>query len=137
MMNEYERVNYLREMRDRATFAFEGKPVFDKLLQLFDIGVGELQSVFQALMQDRSIDTAVGKQLDIIGDIVGQPRVLLAAEVMDYFGFNEVPTAQSYGDLNDPSAGGIWRDLNVSAAGDVELTDNQYRIFIRAKIMRD
>lgn len=137
LVNSYEEKDYLKEMRDRVTFAFEDKPVFDKFLQLFADASLELQDAMRALMQDRSIDTAEGAQLDIIGNIVGQPRVLLAAEIMDYFGFNEVPTAQSFGDLNDPSAGGIWWDLNTNLAGDVELTDNQYRIFIKAKIMRD
>lgn len=133
----YDRVNYLQEMRDRVTFAFKDSPVFDKYLQLFAGGVEGIQTVLEQLMTRRSIDTAVGAQLDIIGDIVGQPRTLVNAENFPFFGFQFHPDAESYGDENDPAVGGYYWDETKPRAGNVTLTDSQYRLFIKAKIMKN
>ena len=76
-INDFSIVDYLEEGRSRVTEQFKDKNVFDKYLQLLLGGKIELQEVFRQLMQERSIDTATGAQLDIIGDIVGQPRELI------------------------------------------------------------
>lgn len=133
----YKEEDYLKEMRDRTTFAFEQSVVFDKYLQLFNAGVDEIQAALKQLMQERSIDTAVGKQLDIIGDIVGQPRELVDSDFIPYFGFDGAFEAQSYGDLNDPKLGGYYWDYTQPLTGSVLLNDDQYRIFIKAKILKN
>lgn len=136
-INPFETKDYLSTARERTTMAFEGKPVFDKYLQLLHAEQVELQEVFRQLMQQRSIDTAVGKQLDIIGDIVGQPRELIGADFIPYFGFDSAFEAQSYGDANDSSVGGYYYDLQRSLTGNILLTDEQYRLFIKAKIIKN
>lgn len=133
----FEKKEYLGEMRSKVTFSFEDAPVFDKFLQLLSEPSAELQVVLEQLMQQRSIDTAVGKQLDIIGDIVGQPRELLDSSFIPYFGYEGAFEAQSYGDLDDDSVGGFYWDINRSLTGNVLLTDEQYRLFIKAKILKN
>ena len=133
----YEKDDYLEEMRDRVTFAFEDSPIFDRFLRLLNAGNEDLQEVFRQLLQERSVDTAVGAQLDIIGDIVGQPRVLIQADNMPFFGFMGHSQAESYGDENIPSVGGFYWDENKPLAGDVTLSDTQYRLFIKAKIIKN
>lgn len=133
----YNEEDYLQEMRDRVTFAFEQSVVFDKYLQLFAQGTASLQEIFKQLMQERSIDTAVGKQLDIIGDIVGQPRELIDTDLIPYFGYTGAVNAQSYGDVNNSGAGGYYWDYTQPLAGSVLLNDAQYRLFIRAKILKN
>ena len=133
----YKEENYLQEMRDRRTFAFEQSVVFDKYLQLFAQGTADIQSVLKQLMQERSIDTAVGKQLDIIGDIVGQPRELVDSDFIPYFGFDGAFNAQSYGDINDSKVGGYYWDYTQPLTGSVLLNDDQYRLFIKAKILKN
>lgn len=135
--NEFVSQDYLQEMRDRVTFAFEDSPVFDKYLQLFNLEYEALQELFRQLMQERSIDTAQGKQLDIIGDIVGQPRELIDSDLLPYFGFEGAGVEQSYGDLYDDRVGGYYWDINTPLAGSVLLNDDQYRIFIKAKILKN
>lgn len=136
-INEFEIKQYLDTARERVTWAFEEKLVFDKYLQLILLEQQNVQVVLQQLMQERSIDTAIGKQLDIIGDIVGQPRELIEADFIPYFGFEGAFKAQSYGDINNSSLGGYYRDLNQSLAGNVLLSDDQYRLFIKAKIFKN
>ena len=75
-INGFDVVPYLDVARERKTFAFSDKVVFDKYLQLLLMGQIELQETLKDLMQLRSIDTAEGEQLDIIGRIVGQEREL-------------------------------------------------------------
>lgn len=137
MVNEFEVKDYLAEMRDKVTFAFEGSPVFDKYLQLLVSPSVEIQEVLRELMQERSIDTAVGAQLDIIGSIVGQPRELIDSDIIPYFGFDGAIEAQSYGDTTNPAIGGYYWDITQPIAGSILLNDEQYRLFIKAKIIKN
>ena len=141
--NPFNIVDYLEEARSRVTEQFKldvdgsGSVVFDKYLQLLLRGKIELQEVFRELMQERSIDTATGKQLDIVGDIVGQPREIIDSSLLTFFAFQGYPDAQSYGDLNNPAFGGPYYDVNNALAGNTLLTDDQYRLFIKAKIIKN
>jgi len=133
----FEIKNYLEDLKSKETYAFEDAPVFNKFLELLCGPAEELQEVFRQLIQDRSIDTAYGVQLDIIGDIVGQPRELLNADLIPYFGFVGYPEAKGYGSVNNPSIGGFYWDITQPLAGNILLNDEQYRIFIRAKILKN
>lgn len=135
--------DYLAVARSRVTQQFmldvdgTGPVVFDKYLQILLEGKIELQEVFRQLMQERSIDTAVGSQLDIIGEIVGQPRELIDTALLTYFAYLGYPEAESYGDLNTPGIGGFYRGVNDPIAGNTTLNDEQYRLFIKAKIIKN
>ena len=80
--NEFIEVDYLEEARSRITEQFKEKPIFDKYLELLIGGKIELQQVFKDLMQKRSLNTAIGSQLDQIGEIVGQSRTLVNVQTM-------------------------------------------------------
>jgi uncharacterized protein DUF2612 len=138
-INSFALEDYLSVARSRVTeqFKTEDHPIFDKYLQLLIGGKVELQEVFRQLMQERSIDTATGAQLDIIGDIVGQPRELIDTALLTYFAYQGYPDAESYGDLNNASVGGFYRGLNDPLAGNTTLNDEQYRLFIKAKIIKN
>jgi len=137
--NPFNIIDYLSEARGRVTeqFKTEDHPIFDKYLQILLNGKIELQNTFKDLMQLRSIDTATGDQLDIIGDIVGQPRELIDTALLTYFAYLGYPDAESYGDLNDSGVGGFYRGLNDPLAGNTILNDEQYRLFIKAKIIKN
>lgn len=136
-INPFEIAPYLEEARSRVTEQFKDKEIFDKYLQLLLSGMVDIQEVFRQLMQLRSIDTATGVQLDIIGDIVGQPRELIDTALLSFFAFQGYPDAQSYGDLGNPSLGGYYYDIRNPLAGNTLLTDEQYRLFIKAKILKN
>jgi len=96
-----------------------------------------LEQVFCDLLEKRWIDTAEGVQLDILGSIVGQTREFVDAEIFEYFGFFDNPQSQSFGDLTDPGIGGRWRFIDEPITGIRQLTDDEYRKFIRARITRN
>lgn len=136
-INDFVLVDYLAEARSRATDLFSNTVIFDNYLQILISEKIELQTVFQDLMQSRSLDTAEGAQLDIIGDIVGQPRELIDTALLTYFAFQGYSNAASYGDLTNPSAGGSYYSFGSPLAGNTLLTDDQYRLFIKAKILKN
>lgn len=136
-INPFEIKNYLQEMKDNETFAFQDAVVFNKYLELLAFPAMEIQEVLRQLMQERSIDTAIGAQLDIIGNIVGQSRIVVNADIIPYFGFLGSPESKSYGDLNNTNFGGYYWDINQPLAGNVTLNDEQYRIFIKGKILKN
>lgn len=137
MINEFNLTNYLEEARGRVTEQFKDAPVFDKYLQLLIADSTELQLVLKDLMEKRSLDTAEGVQLDILGDIVGQPRVLIDADLLTFFGFEGEWQADSYGNIYDPSVGSTWWDGKSPMVGNITLTDDLYRLLIKAKIAKN
>lgn len=144
MLNEFIEQDYLEEARSRVTEQFKydpssdtGAKVFDKYLQLLINAQVEIQKVFKDLMQLRSLDTATGAQLDVIGRIVGQERILLDADFYDFFGFQGATKAASFGGLGNPTVGGIFYDYGKPVGGNIELDDATYRLFIKAKIFKN
>ena len=130
-------IDFLEQARSRKTEQFKYKDNIDRYIQLLIDQTPELQNVFKQLKQDRSIDTAVGKQLDILGDIVGQSRIVADADLVAYFGFRNTFLAESLGDLNNPAVGGIFLSLGESPLGTRTLSDDAYRIFIKARIIKN
>lgn len=129
--------DYLEEARERVTEAFKNKPVFDHYLRLLSGYSNEVQDVLKALGEERWIDTAVGAQLDILGNIVGQDRVIIGGDLIEFFGYLGALNAKSYGTIYNPSIGGYYRGKDQPVGGNLVLSDEVYRIFIRAKIMKN
>ncbi len=96
-----------------------------------------LEQVFQDLLDKRWIDTAEGINLDIVGSIVGQSRILVDATILSYFGFATAIGAQSFGTVLDPGIGGRFRSVEESVTGNRELTDEEYRVFIKARVIKN
>lgn len=96
-----------------------------------------LEQVFRDLLEKRWVDTATGVNLDILGSIVGQTREFIDAEIFEYFGFADNPIAQSFGTLLDPGIGGRFIEIGESTTGIRLLSDDEYRVFIKARIVRN
>lgn len=134
---EFISEDYLEEARGNITQQFVDKKTIDLYLQLLLKQQEAIQQVFKDLLQKRSIDEATGAQLDIIGEIVGQPRELISVDLFDFFGFQGALKAGSYGDINNPTVGSRWYDFGQPVGGNVLLDDNTYRLFIKAKILKN
>lgn len=132
----FEVKDYLEIARERYTEQFKNKEVFDRYIQLLIYGQQQLQEVYRDLIQGRSLDTAEGAQLDMIGELVGLPRGVLPASAWDtsYFGFLDVPDSLPMADLDVASEAGIFFDLSNQTEGNVTWNDTLYRQFLKAKI---
>lgn len=134
-MIAFESVDYLAQARERYTDYFKDDPFYDAFLKGVLTLINELQECLKGLLQLRSLDTATGEQLDVIGALVGQPRVLANFTAIPYFGFDGASGAQSYGSIADPLLGGVFRSINQPEGVDYAVDDETYRFLIRARIM--
>lgn len=133
----FEFNNFLSESEELITTQFEDKGVFKRYLRLLKLESQQLLTVFRDLMQKRDIDSATGAQLDIIGDIVGQPRTLIGADLFPFFGFQGHVAANSFGTVFKETLGGYWYSLGQKIGDDVTLSDDMYRMIIKAKIIKN
>lgn len=133
----FEVKDYLEIARERYTEQFKNKEVFDRYIQLLIYGQQQLQEVYRDLVQGRSLDTAEGAQLDMIGELVGLPRGVLPVSVWDtsYFGFLDVAGSLPMADLDVAGEAGIFFDLSDQTEGNVTWNDALYRQFLKAKIV--
>jgi len=136
-LNEFEIRAYTDEARGLITEQFKEKPVFDKYLQLLTSGILDAQEVLRQLQQQRSIDTAVGAQLDVIGDIVGRPRGLVTSEVFSFFGFQGHSQADTFGSLTDATVGSPWYSLDGATNISRPPSDEEYRLILKSKIIKN
>jgi hypothetical protein len=118
----------------RLAYQFEGSTNLKAFIQAFVEEFNELEISGLQLLNERYLDTAVGVQLDGIGEIVGLPRPERPIDVAGAFGFLEDETALGYGDLNDSSVGGFYWD---GITPTVPINDDLYRLLIRAKIIQN
>lgn len=131
----FEEIEYIDIARARYTDQFKNSVNFDILMLIWMFGFQDLQKEFIGLLDINDVDKAKGVQLDIIGDIVGQPRTLEDIDATGFFGFQSDPGAQPFGTLTDGS-GGIYNSLYESgSAGTISLPDGSYRAFIKAKVL--
>lgn len=137
MLVPFTEQDYLTEGRSRLGEQFKNKQIIDRFIQLLLDQQEQLQDVFKDLIQKRSIDEATGATLDLIGEIVGQPRELLSADLYSFFGFQGALKADTFGESAQPVLGGRFYDFGTSLGGNVLLDDETYRLFIKAKILKN
>lgn len=99
----------------------------------------ELETTFGDLLDKRYIDTAEGVQLDIIGEIVGQPRSFSETVAGIFFGFvGSIGSGdEGFGTIGDPLEGETFRSLSDVEYNEFVADDTTYRLFIRSKIVKN
>ena len=103
--------------------------------------IGSLEDVYDLanLFEEAfDVDTAVGKQLDILGKIVGIERKVPFAVPKNYFGFDDnVSTAYPMGNKFKSVVAYPLKNKFEIAYTTGELNDNDFRFFIKAKIIKN
>lgn len=94
----------------------------------------DLEKSLFDLLDKRHLDVAEGEQLDVIGRIVGLNRILINASILGFFTIGPSDN-DGFGDKDDPSVGGIFIGPGQPTQGNIRLSDIEYRLFIRAKIL--
>jgi hypothetical protein len=97
----------------------------------------ELEAPMFNWAESLDLDSASGNELDIIGEIVGQRREILDYSEVKYFGFADSVGSLGFGDLYNSNVGGRFRSLYEPTENMRLLEDPEYRIFIRARILRN
>jgi hypothetical protein len=101
-----------------------------------------LESVIQSIIDERWIDTAIGAQLDIIGEIVGQPRSIANFSLFLFFGFKVAGDPDpvdrlGFGSVKDSGLGARFISVTEDPFGSNVLDDETYRIVIKGRIMKN
>lgn len=117
------------EHKDRPKFSAMVDAVSGAWASLYD----ETLSIPAAF----DLDTAVGAQLDVIGEWVGQTRIIPNVLVVLFFGFQDNPAALPYGEEGNLSVGGRFLEEGEPESGTTVLADPEYRTILRAKIVRN
>lgn len=67
--------DYIERLRDDLVEQFKGKPVIDALMEAIGEQMNDIRQFYEDLRDKRGIQTAVGEQLDGVGDIVCLSRM--------------------------------------------------------------
>ena len=126
--------DYEELSKRRYTSQFENKPNFSAWMRVLLSEPQEAQEIALSLLTLFDIDKSFGKQLDNIGDIVGQPRELVGLETYGFFGFEKDASALSFGSVGNGD-GGYFYSLKDTSSGIVKLKDNLYRNMLKVKII--
>lgn len=113
------------------------QPKFSAMVQAVAGAFGGVFDVLQAIPPAFDIDTAEGVQLDVVGQWVGQSRLIGGVLLVQYFGFSDNPAALPYGDESNPAIGGRFADESDPIVGTSILADPEYRVVLKARIARN
>lgn len=119
-----------REYQDLLIIQYANKPKASATVALF---VSQYKKVFDLLESFEGafdLDTATGKQLDIIGKIVGISRNINGVIPKIFFGFSNNPNAMGFG-------GAPFYTLDQEKYSSTQLSDSDYRFFIKMKIAKN
>jgi hypothetical protein len=113
------------------------QPNFMSWVVALTAAVGDINAAAQAVNGMYNLNTATGIQLDIVGQWVGQARVIPNVIQPGFFGFSDTPGALGFGEHGNNSIGGRWFEYGALTTANTTLSDPDYRTIIRARIVRN
>lgn len=131
-------INYQARVDSRLTDLFRHDPIYKGIQKsVVDILKEKQDELFTFKRTLFNIDLSTGKNLDLIGKIVGQPRELIGLDDTPYFGFDGADGAQTFGTITNPSIGGNFRSLinNPFSTTVRAVDDTTYRKLLKARIL--
>lgn len=132
-----ERIDHVKLGLSRVTIQYQRSVKYLKFLRAILSVNNEIEELYQKIQSVVDIDVAVGKQLDVIGDIVGVSRIIPDAIPFPFFGFSDGRGQYPFGEKTDRSFGARFRELTEASANTNVLKDPEYRMLIRARIVKN
>jgi len=105
--------DHTTEALNRLIQQYKNKPNIENFLKVYLEQVQELETMFCELLEDTNIFTAIGEQLDGLGEILGQPRNGLSDAVYRIRLFVKIGKNISEGEINRVAS--VFRILTQSA----------------------
>ncbi|WP_029570116.1 DUF2612 domain-containing protein [Pantoea ananatis] len=102
-----------------------GKPLFTQHVDLSTRPLADVASTLNGLLTAFDIDKAVGVQLDILGEWIGRSRTVALPISGVYFSFDTDSLGWDQG---------VWQGPYDPDSGYTSLSDETYRIILKAKI---
>jgi len=110
---------------DRITNYHRRKPLFVEHVDLSTRPLSDVSSAMYGLISAFDIDDAVGIQLDALGEWIGRSRIVSQPIAGVYFSFNTDGLGWDQG---------VWQGPYDPDSGFTSLSDDTYRIVLKAKI---
>ncbi|SKA20471.1 DUF2612 domain-containing protein [Pantoea eucalypti] len=110
---------------DRITNYHRGKPLFVEHVDLSTRQLSDVSSAMYGLISAFDIDDAVGIQLDALGEWIGRSRIVSQPIAGVYFSFDTDGLGWDQG---------VWQGPYDPDSGFTSLSDDTYRIVLKAKI---
>lgn len=101
------------------------RPKYMAMVEAVTEPVADLQAFLKSIPGYFDLDTAIGVQLDILGEWIGRSRLV------------EVPITDVYFSWRSDTQGwraGVWKGRFDPESGLVELPDDSYRLLLKAKV---
>lgn len=114
---------------------YTGKPKARATAQLIDRYFSQTWRGIADLPNALNIETASGKNLDLVGQHVGQSRVLTGLAPRRLFGFERAAGAQGLSKMG--GGGGKWYRKGDVITDSVMLDDDDFRFLIKCRIAKN
>lgn len=118
------------------------RPNFMAVVNLLCQGVSDCTDVINSLPTTFTLGSAIGAQLDIVGQWIGQSRIVAVSLLFGYFGFSEYGGGADgaqlpFGEYSNHSIGGIFFNLSDTTSATTTLNDGQYTALLDALVIRN
>ncbi|MGC0926167.1 DUF2612 domain-containing protein [Pantoea agglomerans] len=110
---------------DRITNYHRGKPLFVEHVDLSTRPLTDVSTAMHGLISAFDIDEGIGVQLDALGEWIGRSRIVSQPISGVYFSFDTDGLGWDQG---------VWQGPYDPDAGYTSLSDDTYRIILKAKI---
>lgn len=136
-MAKVNAINYFSDYQEIRPSLFRESENLDSLIYSISEVQNKQQEKFLWLSENiLNVYLAEKSHLDFIGNIVGQPRLLLDFDSDTYFGFYGSYHGDTFGSKIAPEIGGVWKSRsNFDLPKSKLLNDEEYRRLIKAKVI--
>lgn len=130
--------DYTDQYKNRLIFQYWDKPNASAEIELLAQVFESVYEFLGELPEAYDVDRAAGEQQDVIGRIIGFPRLVPYTVPKVRFGFEGNDNAEGFADVfDDGRASAPFFDLFERAYTDLELDDEAYRLFQKVIIARN
>ena len=95
------------------------------------------QNLLSRMSELHDLENATGNCLEQLAHWTGTPLIIPGAAQLEYFGFIDQENAMTFGETDDPSIGGYFRESGQSGTGGLTPTGDFLRRLIKARILKN
>lgn len=95
------------------------------------------QNLLSKMSELHDLETATGNSLEQLALWIGTPLIIPGAAQLEYFGFIDQENAMTFGETDDPSIGGYFRESGQSGTGGLTPAGDFLRRLIKARILKN
>jgi hypothetical protein len=121
---------FTKQYTDLLIIQYHNKPKAKGHLEVFASELEKIYNLMVSFEDAFDLDKATGKQLDIIGKIVGISRRIPNIALREYFGFDGYFNTRTFNEAP-------FFNINESPYTDYQMNDTDYRFYINAKVLKN